>query len=94
MTTPVVGVRQYHEFKRVMLNVVSVNTQQSEEKEEFWSRWIKWYRVSPVGERVLIGANFNGHVGERHRIIEVLRRCWIFMMLMREKRKDKWWRSL
>lgn len=38
-----------------------------------------------MGERVLIGANFNGHVGERHRGIEVLRMLDIYDVNDREK---------
>ncbi|KAK3542806.1 hypothetical protein QTP70_003007 [Hemibagrus guttatus] len=35
-----------------------------EEKERFWSELDEVIESIPTGERVVIGANFNGHVGE------------------------------
>ncbi|KAK3560243.1 hypothetical protein QTP86_004004 [Hemibagrus guttatus] len=56
------------EFEGVMLNVVSGYAPQVgcelEEKERFWSELDEVMESIPTGERVVIGANFNGHVGE------------------------------
>ncbi|KAJ8347031.1 hypothetical protein SKAU_G00284320 [Synaphobranchus kaupii] len=50
----------------VMANVISAYAPQvggeMEEKEEFWS--VLWFSGVPARERVVIGADFNGHVGE------------------------------
>ncbi|KAK3541011.1 hypothetical protein QTP86_010122 [Hemibagrus guttatus] len=35
-----------------------------EEKERFWSELDEVMESIPTGERVVIGADFNGHVGE------------------------------
>ncbi|KAK3528614.1 hypothetical protein QTP70_005345 [Hemibagrus guttatus] len=52
----------------VMLNVVSGYAPQVgcelEEKERFWSELDEVMESIPTGERVVIGADFNGHVGE------------------------------
>ncbi|KAK3520129.1 hypothetical protein QTP70_014637, partial [Hemibagrus guttatus] len=52
----------------VMLNVVSGYAPQVgcelEEKERFWSELDEVMKSIPMGERVVIGADFNGHVGE------------------------------
>ncbi|KAK3553469.1 hypothetical protein QTP70_003513 [Hemibagrus guttatus] len=37
-----------------------------EEKERFWSELDEVMESIPTGERVVIGADFNGHVGERN----------------------------
>ncbi|KAK3513513.1 hypothetical protein QTP70_015480, partial [Hemibagrus guttatus] len=59
------------EIERVMLNVVSGYAPQVgcelEEKERFWSELDEVMESIPTGERVVIGADFNGHVGEGHR---------------------------
>ncbi|KAK3559648.1 hypothetical protein QTP86_013601, partial [Hemibagrus guttatus] len=59
------------EIKGVMLNVVSGNAPQVgcelEEKERFWSELDEVMESIPTGERVVIGADFNGHVGEGDR---------------------------
>ncbi|MCJ8747555.1 hypothetical protein PDJAM_G00154780 [Pangasius djambal] len=51
-----------------MLNVVSGYAPQVgcelEEKERFWSELDEVIESIPTGERVVIGADFNGHVGE------------------------------
>ncbi|KAK3535500.1 hypothetical protein QTP70_016924 [Hemibagrus guttatus] len=51
-----------------MLNVVSGYAPQVgcklEEKEKFWSELDEVIESIPTGERVVIGADFNGHVGE------------------------------
>ncbi|KAK3517285.1 hypothetical protein QTP70_002580 [Hemibagrus guttatus] len=56
------------EIEGVMLNVVSVYAPQVgcelEEKERFWSELDEVMESIPTGERVVIGADFNGHVGE------------------------------
>ncbi|KAK3565439.1 hypothetical protein QTP86_009697 [Hemibagrus guttatus] len=56
------------EFERVMLNVVSGYAPQVgcelEEKERFWSELDEVMESIPTGERVVIEADFNGHVGK------------------------------
>ncbi|KAK3558361.1 hypothetical protein QTP86_017226, partial [Hemibagrus guttatus] len=56
------------EIEGVMLNVVSGYAPQVgcelEEKERFWSELKEVIESIPTGERVVIGADFNGHVGE------------------------------
>ncbi|KAK3548572.1 hypothetical protein QTP70_014497, partial [Hemibagrus guttatus] len=56
------------EIEGVMLNVVSGYAPQVgceiEEKERFWSVLDEVMESIPTGERVGIGADFNGHVGE------------------------------
>ncbi|KAK3569207.1 hypothetical protein QTP86_026614 [Hemibagrus guttatus] len=56
------------EIEGVMLNVVSGYAPQVgcelEEKERFWSALDEVMESIPTGERVVIGADFNGHVGE------------------------------
>ncbi|KAK3567307.1 hypothetical protein QTP86_017622 [Hemibagrus guttatus] len=56
------------EIEGVMLNVVSGYAPQVgcelEEKERFWSELDEVMEIIPTGERVVIGADFNGHVGE------------------------------
>ncbi|KAK3538419.1 hypothetical protein QTP86_001765 [Hemibagrus guttatus] len=56
------------EIEGVMLNVVSGYAPQvgceMEEKERFWSELDEVMESIPTGERVVIGADFNGHVGE------------------------------
>ncbi|KAK3544001.1 hypothetical protein QTP70_032759 [Hemibagrus guttatus] len=59
------------EIEGVMLNVVSGYAPQVgcelEEKERFWSELDEVMESIPMGERVVIGADFNGHVGEGNR---------------------------
>ncbi|KAK3559045.1 hypothetical protein QTP86_000049 [Hemibagrus guttatus] len=59
------------ETEGVMLNVVSGYAPQVgcelEEKERFWSELDELMESIPTGERVVIGADFNGHVGEGNR---------------------------
>ncbi|KAK3507209.1 hypothetical protein QTP70_010211 [Hemibagrus guttatus] len=56
------------EIEGVMLNVVSGYAPQVgcelEEKVRFWSELDEVMESIPTGERVVIGADFNGHVGE------------------------------
>ncbi|KAK3508196.1 hypothetical protein QTP70_017107 [Hemibagrus guttatus] len=56
------------EIEGVMLNVVSGYARQVgcelEEKERFWSELDEVMESIPTGGRVVIGADFNGHVGE------------------------------
>ncbi|KAK3567560.1 hypothetical protein QTP86_020032, partial [Hemibagrus guttatus] len=59
------------EIEGVMLNVVSGYAPQVgcelEEKDRFWSELDEVMESIPTGERVVIGADFNGHVGEGNR---------------------------
>ncbi|KAK3522273.1 hypothetical protein QTP86_000681 [Hemibagrus guttatus] len=59
------------EIEGVMLNVVSGYAPQVgcelEEKERLWSELDEVMESIPMGERVVIGADFNGHVGEGNR---------------------------
>ncbi|KAK3537535.1 hypothetical protein QTP70_013397 [Hemibagrus guttatus] len=59
------------EIEGVMLNVVSGYAPQVgcelEEKERFWSELDEVMESIPTGERVVIRADFNGHVGEGNR---------------------------
>ncbi|KAK3528447.1 hypothetical protein QTP70_000142 [Hemibagrus guttatus] len=55
-----VGVVLKEEFVR---NVLEVGCE-LEEKERFWSELDEVMESIPTGERVVIGAHFNGHVGE------------------------------
>ncbi|KAK3560002.1 hypothetical protein QTP86_033748 [Hemibagrus guttatus] len=59
------------EIEGVMLNVVSGYAPQVgcelEEKERFWSELDEVMESIPTGERVVIGGDFNGHVGEGNR---------------------------
>ncbi|KAK2897556.1 hypothetical protein Q8A73_013936 [Channa argus] len=59
------------EVEGVMFNVVSGYAPQVgcelEEKEKFWSELDEVMQSIPRGERVVIGADFNGHVGEGNR---------------------------
>ncbi|KAK3528113.1 hypothetical protein QTP86_023836 [Hemibagrus guttatus] len=59
------------EIEGVMLNVVSGYAPQVgcelEEKERFWSELDEVMESISTGERVVIGADFNGHVGEGNR---------------------------
>ncbi|KAK3516091.1 hypothetical protein QTP70_005429 [Hemibagrus guttatus] len=59
------------EIEGVMLNVVSGYAPQVgceiQEKERFWSELDEVMESIPTGERVVIGADFNGHVGEGNR---------------------------
>ncbi|KAK3552006.1 hypothetical protein QTP70_031600, partial [Hemibagrus guttatus] len=59
------------EIEGVMLNVVSGYAPQVgcelEEKERFWSELDEVMESIPTGERVVIGADFNGYVGEGNR---------------------------
>ncbi|KAK3506300.1 hypothetical protein QTP70_002446 [Hemibagrus guttatus] len=55
-----VGVVLKEEFVR---NVLEVGCE-IEEKERFWSELDEVMESIPTGERVVIGADFNGHVGE------------------------------
>ncbi|KAK3564490.1 hypothetical protein QTP86_022780 [Hemibagrus guttatus] len=59
------------EIEGVMLNVISGYAPQVgcelEEKEKFWSELDEVMESIPTGERVVIGADFNGHVSEGNR---------------------------
>ncbi|KAK3533076.1 hypothetical protein QTP70_006575 [Hemibagrus guttatus] len=55
-----VGVVLKEEFVRDVLEVGC----ELEEKERFWSELDEVMESIPMGERVVIGADFNGHVGE------------------------------
>ncbi|KAK3536393.1 hypothetical protein QTP86_008847 [Hemibagrus guttatus] len=58
-----VGVVLKEEFVR---NVLEVGCE-LEEKERFWSELDEVMESIPTGERVVMGADFNGHVGEGNR---------------------------
>ncbi|KAK3519618.1 hypothetical protein QTP86_000975, partial [Hemibagrus guttatus] len=62
------------EIEGVMLNIVSGYAPQVgcelEEKERFWSELDEVMENIPTGERVVIGADFNGHVGEGNTVDE------------------------
>ncbi|KAK3547940.1 hypothetical protein QTP70_001327 [Hemibagrus guttatus] len=60
-----VGVVLKEEFWNVR-NVLEVGCE-LEEKERFWSELDEMMESIPTGERVVIGADFNGHVGEGNR---------------------------
>ncbi|MCJ8736345.1 hypothetical protein PDJAM_G00258590 [Pangasius djambal] len=64
------------EIEGVMLNVVSGYAPQVgcelEEKERFWSELDEVIESIPMGERVVIGADFNRHVGEGNTGEEVM----------------------
>ncbi|XP_019721309.1 uncharacterized protein LOC109513350 [Hippocampus comes] len=59
------------EIEGVMMNVVSGYAPQVgcelEEKEKFWNEMDRVTESIPRGERVVIGADLNGHVGEGNR---------------------------
>uniref|UniRef100_A0AAQ6IMB3 Endonuclease/exonuclease/phosphatase domain-containing protein n=1 Tax=Anabas testudineus TaxID=64144 RepID=A0AAQ6IMB3_ANATE len=59
------------QIKGVMVNVVSGYAPQVdcelEEKERFWSEFDELIESIPRGERVVVGADFNRHVGEGNR---------------------------
>ncbi|KAK3561751.1 hypothetical protein QTP86_013318 [Hemibagrus guttatus] len=62
-----VGVVLKEEFVRNVLEVKRVSDRvgcELEEKERFWSELDEVMESIPTGERVVIGADFNGHVGE------------------------------
>ncbi|MCJ8741372.1 hypothetical protein PDJAM_G00070040 [Pangasius djambal] len=62
------------EIEGVMLNVVSSYAPQVdcelEEKERFWSELNEVIESIPMGEKVVIGEDFNGHVGEGNTVDE------------------------
>ncbi|KAI5104058.1 hypothetical protein C0J45_5684 [Silurus meridionalis] len=59
------------EVEGMMINVISAYAPQvgceMEEKERFWSELDEVVDVVPRNERLVIGADFNGHVGEGNR---------------------------
>ena len=59
------------QIERTLLNVVSAYAPQvgcgKEEKDGFWSQTEEVVESIPREERVVIGADFNGHVGNGHR---------------------------
>ncbi|XP_065654617.1 uncharacterized protein LOC136081244 [Hydra vulgaris] len=56
------------EIDGVVINVSSAHTPQvgcdTEEKEEFWRDLDEVVLQVPIEERIILGADFNGHVGE------------------------------
>ena len=56
------------EIEGVLFNVISAYAPQvgcnTEEKEEFWNELDEEVQKIPGAERVVIGADLNGHVGE------------------------------
>ncbi|KAK3571578.1 hypothetical protein QTP86_014149 [Hemibagrus guttatus] len=92
-----VGVVLKEEFVR---NVLEVGCE-LEEKERFWSELDEVMESIPTGERVVIGADFNGHVGEGNTGDEevmgkfgVKERNLEGQMKKRSKieKKTKWWK--
>ncbi|KAK3540863.1 hypothetical protein QTP86_002436 [Hemibagrus guttatus] len=92
------------EIEGVMLNVVSGYAPQVgcelEEKERFWSELDEVMESIPTGERVVIGADFNGHVGEGNRddwetTAEVIRETGRKVLGVssgrRKEDKETWW---
>ncbi|KAI5611754.1 hypothetical protein C0J50_1395, partial [Silurus asotus] len=59
------------EVEGVMINVISAYASQvgceMEEKEKFWNELDEVVEGEPRDERLVIGAEFNGHVGEGNR---------------------------
>ncbi|XP_051788084.1 uncharacterized protein LOC127529187 [Erpetoichthys calabaricus] len=59
------------EIGGVMMNVVSAYALQvgcaMDEKEDFWSELDEVMKSVPKGQKVVIGADFNGYVGEENR---------------------------
>ncbi|KAI5092872.1 hypothetical protein C0J45_17263 [Silurus meridionalis] len=59
------------EFEGMMINVISAYAPQvgceMEEKERFWSELDEVVDCVPRNEQLVIGADFNGHVGEENR---------------------------
>ncbi|KAK3518291.1 hypothetical protein QTP86_003825, partial [Hemibagrus guttatus] len=55
------SVRYYSYFREMWLHVTGCEL---EEKEKFWSELDEVMESIPTGERVVIGPDFNGHVGE------------------------------
>ncbi|KAK3531039.1 hypothetical protein QTP70_007882 [Hemibagrus guttatus] len=51
----------------MLINAVHYKGCELEEKERFWSELDEVMESIPTGERVVIGADFNGHVGEGNR---------------------------
>ncbi|KAK3522776.1 hypothetical protein QTP86_034275, partial [Hemibagrus guttatus] len=64
-----------------------------EEKEKFWSELDEVMESIPTGERVVIGADFNGHVGEGNTgDEEVTGKCWTLIdQFSEEVRQESPW---
>ncbi|KAK3564719.1 hypothetical protein QTP86_024874, partial [Hemibagrus guttatus] len=82
------------EIEGVMLNVVSGYAPQVgcelEEKKRFWSELDEVMESIPTGERVVIGADFNGHVGEGNRgDEEVMGKFGVKERNLEEEAKDR-----
>ncbi|KAI5613458.1 hypothetical protein C0J50_11346 [Silurus asotus] len=75
------------EVEGVMINVINTYAPQlgceMEKKEKFWSELGEVVEGVPRNKRLLIGADFNGHVGEGNRGDEEV---WFSVMW-----KNRWW---
>ncbi|KAF7711439.1 hypothetical protein C0J45_0417 [Silurus meridionalis] len=87
------------EDDRVMINVICAFALQvgceMEEKEKFWSELDEVVDGVPRNERLVIGADFNGHVGEGNRgDKEVMGRVALEVKKrrVRTKRRIRWWK--
>ena len=81
------------QFDGVMLNAISVYAPQvgykSEEKEAFWLDLDETVEEIPKNERIVVGADLNGRVGEG---ITVMKNAWANTDWGRQTTKDQqWW---
>ena len=81
------------ELDGVMLNVIGAYAPQvgciCEEKEALWLDLDETVEKIPKNERIVVGADLNGYVGEG---ITVMKNAWADMDWEREITKDKqWW---
>ncbi|XP_065658442.1 uncharacterized protein LOC136082952 [Hydra vulgaris] len=85
------------EIDGVVMNVISVYAPQvscyKEEKEEFWRELDEVVLQVPIKERTILGADFNGHVGEGNSGDEELMGRKILGVTSGQKKIDKetWW---